>query len=86
MVSWTKIPTTLTKPGLIPSQLVIIGSHSCGRPKLVQPGGRPWVMVIQGIGAGGAAIPPYATREAAEAATNPRSMKGRSIQMEEFRL
>ena len=45
--------------GVVSSQLVVTGSHRRGRPKLVQPGGRTWTTVIQGVGAEGVAIPPY---------------------------
>jgi hypothetical protein len=39
--------------GMILSQLVITGSERRGRPKVVQPGNREWVTVIQGINAAG---------------------------------
>ena len=45
--------------GVISSQLVVTGSHQRGKPKLIQPGGRTWATVIQGVGAEGTAIPPY---------------------------
>ena len=38
----------------------VVSSADCrGRPKMVQPGNREWVTVIQGINATGWAIPPF---------------------------
>lgn len=45
--------------GVIGSQHVVTASERRGRPKLVQPGNREWVTVIQGICAAGWAIPPF---------------------------
>jgi len=45
--------------GIIGSQLVVTASERRGRPKLIQPGDREWITVIQGICAAGWAIPPF---------------------------
>ena len=45
--------------GVITSQLVITGSERRGKPKMIQPGNREWITVIQGICAAGWAIPPF---------------------------
>ncbi|KAI8690555.1 HTH CENPB-type domain-containing protein [Fusarium sp. Ph1] len=45
--------------GLIQSGMVVTGSERRGRPKLVQPGDREWVTVIQAINAEGQAIQPF---------------------------
>ena len=45
--------------GLVLSQLVVTGAYRHRKPKLVQPGNQTWTTVIQGVRAGGAAIPPY---------------------------
>ncbi|KAF4306716.1 hypothetical protein GTA08_BOTSDO06117 [Botryosphaeria dothidea] len=45
--------------GVILAQSVVTGSDRRGRPKVVQPGNREWVTVIQGINAAGWAIPPF---------------------------
>ena len=45
--------------GLVLSQLVVTGAHRYRKPKLVQPGNQTWTTMIQGVRAGGAAIPPY---------------------------
>jgi hypothetical protein len=45
--------------GVIASKMVITGADRRGRPKAIQPGNREWVTVIQGIGGGGWAIPPF---------------------------
>lgn len=45
--------------GIIGSRLVVTASERRGKPKLIQPGDRQWITVIQGICAGGWAIPPF---------------------------
>ena len=45
--------------GVITSQLVITGSERRGKRKVIQPGNREWITVIQGICAAGWAIPPF---------------------------
>jgi hypothetical protein len=45
--------------GIIASGMVVTGADKHGRPKLVQPGSREWVTVIQAISAAGWAIPPF---------------------------
>jgi hypothetical protein len=45
--------------GVIGSQLVVTATERREKPKLVQPGNREWVTVIQSIGAGGWASPPF---------------------------
>ncbi|EGU82006.1 hypothetical protein FOXB_07480, partial [Fusarium oxysporum f. sp. conglutinans Fo5176] len=45
--------------GVIASGMVIKGTERSGRPKLVQPGNREWITVIQAINAEGQAIPPF---------------------------
>lgn len=45
--------------GVVLSQLVVTGAGKRGKARLVQPGGRVWTTVIQGVGAAGVAIPPY---------------------------
>jgi hypothetical protein len=42
--------------GVITSGMVVTGAERRGRPKLVQPGDREWVTVIQAINAEGRAI------------------------------
>jgi hypothetical protein len=45
--------------GVIASGMVITGAERRGNPKLVQPGNREWVTVIQAINAEGWAIAPF---------------------------
>ncbi|KAH7465460.1 hypothetical protein FOMA001_g17124 [Fusarium oxysporum f. sp. matthiolae] len=45
--------------GVIASGMVVTGAERRGRPKLVQPGSREWITVIQAINAEGWAIPPF---------------------------
>jgi hypothetical protein len=45
--------------GVISSQMVVTASDRRGKRKIVQPGNREWVTVIQGINACGWAIPPF---------------------------
>jgi hypothetical protein len=45
--------------GMIASGMVVTGAERRGRPKLVQPGSREWITVIQAINAEGWAIPPF---------------------------
>jgi hypothetical protein len=45
--------------GVIGSMKVVTGSERRKRPRLVQPGNREWVTVIQSICAAGYAIPPF---------------------------
>jgi hypothetical protein len=45
--------------GKISSKLVVTSSERRNMPKSIQPGQREWVTVIQGVSAGGVAIPPF---------------------------
>ncbi|RYC77643.1 hypothetical protein BFJ63_vAg19483 [Fusarium oxysporum f. sp. narcissi] len=45
--------------GVIANGMVVTGTERRARPKLVQPGSREWVTVIQAINAEGWAIPPF---------------------------
>jgi hypothetical protein len=45
--------------GVIASGMVVTGTERRGRPKLVQPGNREWITVIQAINGEGWAIPPF---------------------------
>jgi hypothetical protein len=45
--------------GIIMAGMVIIGSERQGRPKLVQPGNREWITVIQAINTEGQLIAPF---------------------------
>jgi hypothetical protein len=45
--------------GMIASGMVVTGAERRERPKLVQPGSREWITVIQAINAEGWAIPPF---------------------------
>ncbi|KAF6514198.1 hypothetical protein HZS61_006454 [Fusarium oxysporum f. sp. conglutinans] len=45
--------------GVIASGMVVTGAERRGRPKVVQPGNREWITVIQAINAEGQAIPPF---------------------------
>lgn len=45
--------------GMIIAGMVVTASERRARPKSVQPGNREWVTVIQGVNAGGWAIPPF---------------------------
>jgi hypothetical protein len=45
--------------GQISSVLVVTSSEGRGRAKMVQPGNREWVTVIQGVNSSGWAIPPF---------------------------
>ncbi len=45
--------------GKISTQMVITGSEAAGRKKVIQPGNREWVTIIQGVGATGHLIPPF---------------------------
>jgi DDE superfamily endonuclease len=44
---------------MIAAQMVFTGSEKRSNPKKIQPGDRDWVTIIQGICAGGWAIPPF---------------------------
>ena len=39
--------------------MVVTSSEGNGRAKMVQPGNREWVTVIQGVASYGRAIPPF---------------------------
>jgi hypothetical protein len=45
--------------GKISAQMVITGSEAAGRKKVIQPGNREWVTIIQGVGAAGHLLPPF---------------------------
>ncbi|KAJ3455278.1 hypothetical protein MRS44_013878 [Fusarium solani] len=45
--------------GVIANGMVVTGTERRARPKLVQPGSREWITVIQAINAEGWAIPPF---------------------------
>jgi hypothetical protein len=45
--------------GIIMAGMVVTGSERQGRPKLVQPGNREWITVIQAINAEGQSIVPF---------------------------
>jgi hypothetical protein len=45
--------------GMIQSGMVVTGTDRRGKPKLVQPGNREWITVIQAINAEGWSIPPF---------------------------
>jgi hypothetical protein len=45
--------------GKISAQMVITGSEAAGRKKVIQPGNREWVTVIQGVSAAGYLLPPF---------------------------
>ena len=45
--------------GKILSQMVITGSEAAGRKKVIQPGNREWVTIIQGVSAAGHLLPPF---------------------------
>ncbi|KAF2186623.1 hypothetical protein K469DRAFT_539062, partial [Zopfia rhizophila CBS 207.26] len=45
--------------GIITSLLVVTGLERRSKRKVVQPGDREWITVIQGINAAGWAIPPF---------------------------
>ena len=44
--------------GVIATAKVITGTDCAGRPRIVQPGNREWVTIIEAINALGVAIPP----------------------------
>jgi hypothetical protein len=45
--------------GKISAQMVITSSEAAGRKKVIQPGNREWVTVIQGVSAAGYLLPPF---------------------------
>jgi hypothetical protein len=45
--------------GIISTGMVVTSAERRGRPKMVQPGNREWVTVIQGVNSQGWAIPPF---------------------------
>jgi hypothetical protein len=45
--------------GKISAQIVITGSEAAGRKKVIQPGNREWVTIVQGVSAAGYLLPPF---------------------------
>jgi hypothetical protein len=45
--------------GIISTGMVVTSAERLSNTKLVQPGNREWVTVIQGVNAQGWTIPPY---------------------------